>query len=227
MRVDKGLDHRGIYRAIYTSLWDDPGFRKFTINEKLVFLNLRTSPLSNIPVLYPYYLEAIEWQTGIRRKQILKALRTLVDANWIALEGGVVWVRKGLKFDPNIVLTYEKHLTAVKNIILSLPKLQIVRDFIDFYKISIPYPIPSTPIQDTDPDTDKEKDTEKEEESEGKPKVNPFSLFKGETQKPYLLDAALTPEERQERYAKREAAKEKARRDFESLKAESEAGRAN
>lgn len=143
MRVDKGLDHRGIYRAIYTSLWDDPGFRKFTINEKLVFLNLRTSPLSNIPVLYPYYLEAIEWQTGIRRKQILKALRTLVDANWIALEGGVVWVRKGLKFDPNIVLTYEKHLTAVKNIILSLPKLQIVRDFIDFYKISIPYPIPS------------------------------------------------------------------------------------
>lgn len=222
MTIDKGLDHRGIWRAIYVSLWDDVEFRKFTPNEKLVFLNLRTGSLSNIPCLYHYYIETIEWQTGIRRKRILEALQTLTAANWIALQDGIVWVRKGLRFDPNIVLTNEKHLVAVKKIILSLPKLQIVRDFLDFYKIEIPYPVPSriaytipygNQDTDTDTDTEEEKDTKKEEESEEKPKVNPLSLSKGKD-KIYYSDLALDDEEKRERYRKREEAKAKAHRDL-------------
>ena len=38
MKINKGLDHRGIWRAVYSSLWNDPEFRKFTVSEKLVFL---------------------------------------------------------------------------------------------------------------------------------------------------------------------------------------------
>jgi hypothetical protein len=185
MRVDKGLDHRGVWRAIYTTIWDDPEFRKLTANEKLVFLNLRTSPLSNIAVLYPYYVETLECQTGIRRKQIQKALRALIEANWISVEDGLVWVKKGLRFDPCVVLTNEKHLIAVKNAILSLPKSQIVRDFIDFYKIEIPYPIPSRIGYDIaygnqDKDQYKDKKKEEEEESEEKLQVKPFFPSKGE-----------------------------------------------
>lgn len=146
MKVDKGLDHRGYFSAVYRSLWDDPDFQKLNPVSKLVFLNLRTSPLSNMPVIYHYYIEAIERQTGLSSEMINKALDTLSHrpshSPWIALEQGIVWVRKGLKYDPNIILRNEKHRTAVINIVLSLPKLQIVRDFIDFYQINIPYPIP-------------------------------------------------------------------------------------
>jgi len=173
MKIDKGLDGRGIYRAIYTSLWDDPDFRKLTPNEKLVFFNLRTSPLTNMPVIYPFYIEAIEKQTGLTKKIIQRAMDTLSDTQWIALQEGIVWVKKGLKFDPNIVLTNEKHFIAIKNIILSLPKLQIVRDFIDFYKIKIPYPIPSLkgieyPMGYKEPEKEKEKEPEKEKEKDSK-----------------------------------------------------------
>jgi len=216
MKIDKGLDGRGIYRAIYTSLWDDLDFRKLSPAEKLVFLNLRTSPLTNMPVIYQYYVEAIERHTGLDRDHILKALDTLSDSHWIAIEEGIVWVIKGLKFDPNIVLTNEKHLVAIKNIILGLPKLQIVRDFIDFYKIKIPYPIPSRiayniphAIQDPDPDPEEEK--EKEEESEEKPKVKPLSLSKGK-RKPktnWIDPLAMTPEEKAQRVSFCESEKER------------------
>lgn len=199
MKIDKGLDGRGIYRAIYCSIWDDVDFRKLTSDEKLVFLNLRTSPLTNMPAIYPYYVEAIEKQTGLDQDRILKSLKTLCSTNWIVIEEGIVWIKKGLKFDPSIVLTNEKHMTAIKNIILSLPKLQIVKDFVDFYRIPIPYAIPHTigyipknsmwNIQDPDPDPDpepeKEPEKEKEEEYEEKEKqtkVNPLFLSKEEDQ---------------------------------------------
>lgn len=233
MKIDKGMDNRGLWRAIYTSLWDDLDFRKLTPNVKLVFLNLRTSPLTNMPVIYPYYIEAIERQTGLDRKQVLRALDTLSDTHWIAIQEGIVWVKKGLKFDPNIVLTNDKHLIAIKNIILALPKLQIVRDFIDFYKINIPYPIPSRighgiAYANQDTDTEKEKETEKDEESEEKPKVKPLSLsskVKDETPQPktkqtYYPDLALTPEEKEERYRKREDKKEMSKIQLEQLRKE-------
>ncbi len=162
--MNKGDDGRGIYRAIYTSLWDDPDFRKLSPETKLVFLNIRTSPLTNIPCIYNFYFEAIEKQTGLSKAIIKKSLDTLCHTLFIEIEDGIVWVRKGLKFDPNIILTNPKHTTAVKKIILSLPKLKIVKNFIDFYKLDIPYPIPyANQEPKPKPEPEKEKDIEEEE----------------------------------------------------------------
>jgi hypothetical protein len=145
--VDKGLDGRGIYRAVYSSIWDDPDFQQLTPEEKLILLNLRTGPLSNMPVIYHYYTEAIQRQTGVSATVINRVLDTLChtpsDSPWIGLQDGIVWVRKGLKYDPAIYLNNPLHVKAIKNILLSFPKLQIVKDFIDFYQLDIPYPIPS------------------------------------------------------------------------------------
>lgn len=193
--MNKGLDGRGIYRAIYVSIWDDPDFRKLSSDEKLVLLNLRTSPLTNMPVIYPYYLEAIQRQTGLGKNTVLRAIDTLCDTHWIAIQEGIVWVKKGLKFDPNITLTNEKHLAAIKNIILGLPKIQIVRDFIDFYKIKIPYPIPPAipsiiphaiqePNPEPKPDKEPEKEKEKDCKEEEKPKISSLLSSIGKEQTP-------------------------------------------
>jgi hypothetical protein len=143
MKVDKGFDGRGLYRSIYCSIWSDAEFKKFSPEEKLVFLNLRTSPLTNILAMYPFYVEAIEQQTGLSREVIVRALDSLSIKGWIQIEEGVVWIKKGLRFDPQISLQNENHRIAVRKAILNLPKLQIVADFINFYGIDMPYPMPS------------------------------------------------------------------------------------
>ena len=143
MALDKGYDGRGLYRSIYVQLWEDVQFKKFSPDEKLVFLNLRTSPFSNIIALFPFYVEAIECQTGISRENIRVALKNLSAAGWIEIQSNLVWIKKGLKFDPNISMANTNHLKGIIRAILSLPKFQVVRDFIDFYHIQMPYPIPS------------------------------------------------------------------------------------
>lgn len=166
--MNKDADRRGIYRAIYTALWDDTDFQKLNSDCKLVLLNLRTGPLTNMPCLYRYYLEAMERQTGLPRYRIQKALDTLCDTLWVRVENGLVWVKNALKYDPQIYLNNEKHLKAIKNIISGLPKLKIVIDFCTYYNIDIPYEIPHDIGYDIphpipygihpDPEKDKEKE---------------------------------------------------------------------
>jgi len=165
MRIDKGLDGRGLYRSIYCAIWSDSDFRKFSPDEKLVFLYLRTSPLSNLIALYPFWIEPIEQQTGLSREAIQRALSTLSDRGWIAIEDGLVWIKKGLRFDPQISLRHENHLIGIKKAVLALPRLGLVRDFIDFYGIDMPYPIPPRSHLNPShlPYTDQDQDQEKEE----------------------------------------------------------------
>ena len=198
--MGKEEDPKGIYRSIYSSIWDDPDFLRLTKDEKLIFLNLRTSPLSNMPCVFPYYIDAIEKQTGVSRKGILKAINTLSDTLWITVEDGLCWIRNGLKYDPNISLNNPKHREAIRKIILSLPKFKLVFDFCEYYKIDIPYPIPyqipyrpAYANQDTDTDTDTEPDTEPEQDSAVE-SLSPTSLVKVWNQKkPDCLPRVVLP----------------------------------
>ena len=97
-----------------------------------------------MPCLFPYYTEAIQKQTGLSKRFIKKALDTLCDTHWIAIQDGMVWVKNGLRYDPNISLKNPKHIEAIKKILLGLPKSKLVVDFCNYYKIDIPYVIPYT-----------------------------------------------------------------------------------
>ncbi len=139
----KKRDDRGVYRAIYRALWEDPDFQKLPPDAKLVFFNLRTGSLSNIPCLYRLYFEAIEEQTGLPRNRIQKALDTLCDTLWISIQDRIVWVKNALKYDPQFYLNNPKHIKAIQNILAGLPKSKIVIDFCTYYKLEIPYQIPN------------------------------------------------------------------------------------
>ena len=138
--IDKGEDAKGIYRSIYVSLWEDRDFQTLDPTVKLVLINLRTSPLSNMPCIYPIYYEAIQKQTGLSEGTIRDAIDILRKANWIDYEDGIVWVKKGLKFDPVISMRNDHHIRAIRKAIRALPKLAIVDSFLEFYKLSIEDP---------------------------------------------------------------------------------------
>ncbi len=140
--MGKSQDDRGVYRAIYVVLWDDPDFLKLPPDAKLVLLNLRTGPLSNMPCIYRFYREAIREQTGLTEKAVNKSLDTLCDTLWITVSDNLVWVRNALRYDPSIYLNNPKHIEAIKKVLIGLPKSKIVIDFCTYYKIDIPYEIP-------------------------------------------------------------------------------------
>jgi uncharacterized phage protein (TIGR02220 family) len=169
--MGKSDNDRGIYRSLYVSIWDDPSFLALNSEAKMALVYLRTSPLSNMPCIFRCYKEAIREHTGLSDEAVARALETLCNAGWIKIEGGIVWVRNALKYDPNISLNNSKHVEAVRKILAGLPKLTIVVDFCAYYGIDMPYPIPNRegapyPMAITEPDPEPEKDKEKEQDKE-------------------------------------------------------------
>jgi len=135
---------RGVYRSIYTALWDDPDFLSLSKDARLVLLNLRSSPLSNIPCIYRFYREAIVEHTQVKDTVLDTVLHTLCDRGWIEVEKGIVWVKNALKYDPSISLNNPKHVEAINRTISGLPKLKIVMNFCTYYGLTIPFDIPHT-----------------------------------------------------------------------------------
>lgn len=166
--MKKSSDNRGIWRAIYCSLWDDPDFQRLTVSEKLLLLNLRTTRLSSAICIYPYYLEAIQRQTSLSRVTIESGLKKLCESGWIEVEAGIVWVKNGLKYDPNITLSNENHAIFIKTEIQSLPKLKIVKNFCDYYGIDIDNGIvyPDTPADGLPDQKEKRKQKKTKETDE-------------------------------------------------------------
>jgi len=134
--IDKGKNDKGYWRAIYISLWNDKEFQALSPNDKLVLLNIRTSPLSNRACIYPFYTEAIRKQTGLPECAIKDSIDMLKLTGWIEEEEGIVWVKNALRFDPNISLKSIDHVTKILTDIKGLPKLKIVQDFLEFYGLS-------------------------------------------------------------------------------------------
>ena len=135
------MTSKGEYRGIYTALVDDPDFQSLSPHAKLVFLflKLQLGP-SGIGTVYA---AAISEQTGIPCKGVADAMRELSEGDpdgWIMQERNVVWIRNGLRYDPNISLQNDNHRKSVETHLRSLPKLQIVNEFASYYRLPMPYP---------------------------------------------------------------------------------------
>lgn len=146
------MDERGQYRPIFSRLWDDPDFRKLSTETKLIFLYLRTCNDCHRAAIYKFSFENCEDATGFDKDIILNSIQILskTDPPWIEIEGKIIWIRKGLHFDPSFNPNNENHLKAIKTQLYNLPKSQIVKNFLDFYHFPIPY---SYTMPDTTKDT--------------------------------------------------------------------------
>lgn len=153
-----------IYRSIYSTLPEDPDFIQLSKEAKLVFYTLKTWRYNNMANIFYFgegELTALSKWTKIPAQKITKTIfKELQDTHWIRYQYPIVWVSNGLKYEPNISLNNPKHTKGVQNVLKSLPKLEIVLTFCDYYNLAYPFDRVSIPIRYTDTETVTETDTE-------------------------------------------------------------------
>lgn len=164
---------RGVYRGVHSSLFDDPDYQKLSARARHVLLTVRLCREAGPAVIFRYYPSTLALQTGLSRHYLEAALTELATAEWIVCDGVVLWVRNGLRYDPQVRLSSAKHREAVIRQLEGLPKSPIIATFCQYYgigkateRLSVAHrqAIPSDTESDTD--TEKEKDTESESEAE-------------------------------------------------------------
>src|SRR3972149_12081817 len=106
--------YRGTYRGIYSVLIDHLGFQALSPIARHVLLTLRICPQTNVCCLFRLYRAVLSAQTGYAEAKLDEALQELQTAEWIELDGPIVWIKNGLRYDPTLRLSDPKHLKAVE-----------------------------------------------------------------------------------------------------------------
>jgi hypothetical protein len=134
-----------------------------------VLLTARLCLAAGPACIFRYYPEVLMRQTGYTRRQVAEALEELAEQNWAYADGSVLWIRNGLRHDPQLRMRDKKHLTAVVRQLDGLPASALVAKFCQYYRISRPLQGPSKTNPDLASDTDTEvlrtTDTEKDTHS--------------------------------------------------------------
>lgn len=124
---------RGEYRAIRRVLLDGKDFRKLPERARFVFLALKLNiGPSGIDTFEPEALVyTLAAQTGGKPDQIRVALDVLEHQGWVKREDNVVWIVGQLEHDPHVKQSDPKHRLGVQRHVSGLPRLAIVREYIE------------------------------------------------------------------------------------------------
>ena len=140
-------EDRGEYRAIYATLVDSREFRALSGVARACFWILKMKlGQAGIDV---FYIEALPRLVGFDTSPCEGAVQELIDAEWLAVEGDVYWLRNGLRFEPSDPLASPNGRKGVENHLKTLPKMEIVNRFAAYYGLEIPFPdlAPSKPLR--------------------------------------------------------------------------------
>lgn len=126
---------RGEYSAIHTAVVDAADFQALGPDARLCFYTLKMilGP-SGIEVVRCFVAQ-MEQLTGLSGERLGAALNELSGKGWLAKQGDVVWLRNGLKHNPNVNLANEKHRTGVTRHLEGLPRSEIVNAFCKHYSL--------------------------------------------------------------------------------------------
>lgn len=130
---------RGEYTSIHTAMADDPDFRALSSEGRLCVYTLKMilGP-SGIDVVRCFVGQMTEL-TGLSESSLVPALNELLSAKWLVVQGDVVWLRNGLKHNPNFTLTNPKHKTSIVRHIRGLPRCEVVNMFANYYELDPPH----------------------------------------------------------------------------------------
>jgi len=150
---------RGVYRGLHSSLFDDPDFQHLSHWARHVFLTLRLCRDAGPAVIFRYYPEVIARQTGLTLARVETSLVELEQTRWVLRDGVVLWVRNGLRHDPQIRLGSLKHRAAVIRQLEGLPKVPMLATFCEYYELGEAITRLSRNGTSSPPSSEKEKDS--------------------------------------------------------------------
>jgi hypothetical protein len=132
---------RGLWRGVYSAMVDHLDFQALTPNARLTLFICRVGSMNTAASIFRYYLEPLQQQTGLSRDELVAALHELEKkpspkAPWIVRDEAVLWIRNGLKHDPNLSLNHHGHREAIIRALAALPSTPTVRKFRAYYKLS-------------------------------------------------------------------------------------------
>lgn len=127
------MAQRGEYTAIHTALVDDEGFQALGADARLCFYTLKLilGP-SGIEVVRMFVPQMAQL-TGLSDGPLRFALDELTHKRWLRQQGDVVWLRNGLRFNPNMNLSNDNHRLGVERHLRGLPSSAIVNAFAQHY----------------------------------------------------------------------------------------------
>lgn len=138
---------KGEFRPVYESLPDHPKFQALHPPARLLLYVLKT--VLGAAGIKQLYVPVLAAQTGLPDEVVEQAAEELEVVGWIRRERRIWWLIDGLEHEPNISMKNEKHRIFVAKSVASLPRLQIVLDFLEYY--SLPDPDPGSGPEDPIP----------------------------------------------------------------------------
>lgn len=128
---------RGVYRSMYSRLFDDPDFQRLTPRARLMLVTVRQCEQAGPAAIFRYYPELLARQTGYKVTLVHEALNELDRETWTVHDAQVLWVRNGLRYEPT-GLRSPDYRKAIESWIADLPKSSVVLSFCDYYQIAHP-----------------------------------------------------------------------------------------
>lgn len=124
----KKRHERGDYRPIFVALIDGADFLRLHPDARhlLFHVKLRLGPLGL--AVHPG-ADSFSRSTGLKRPRVLRMLGALQKDLWIQEEGSLLWLVRGLEFEPQLSSDNPKHRTFIASEIAKLPRLAIVDRF--------------------------------------------------------------------------------------------------
>lgn len=120
---------RGEYRPFYEALFNGKDYRQLSPEAKLCLLTLKG--LSGVTGIrpWPVLAHSLAELTGLSVAKATTGVKQLVAAEWIEYEDGIVWVRRGLEFEPQMTPNNSDHRSHVQQSLLGLASSPIVHRF--------------------------------------------------------------------------------------------------
>jgi hypothetical protein len=130
------MSERGEYASIPKVLLDGPDFQRLPMTARFLFVSMCLSFNGlGIEVRYPDALVAeLGAQTGATPDQVRLNLDILEHEHWIRREGNIIWLIGRLDHSGLTAANVKKHVPHVRKVVLGLPRLAIVRDFVAKYR---------------------------------------------------------------------------------------------
>jgi hypothetical protein len=132
-KVKRAREDRGEYRSIYVSMIDSPEYLSLSAEARAILWPMKMKlGRAGIDV---FYLEGLPRASGYPSDVCEKAVRELVSTKWLVVQGSLIWLRNGLRFDPSDPLASPNGRKGIVNFLRTLPKWPIINEFVRYYRL--------------------------------------------------------------------------------------------